>query len=63
MSLSFNELKKQHQYSLKEVEDMRANMIQMNQTHATEMEDMRDELFQKDRTLAILKTEVTTKES
>ena len=63
VSLSFNELKKQHQYSLKEVEDMRANMMQMNQSHMTEMEDMRDELFQKDRTIATLKTEVTTKES
>ena len=61
-SLSFNELKKQHQYLLKEVEELRTNMMQMDQRHATEMESMREELSKADQTIGSLKEDLRSRE-
>ena len=55
-------MKKQHQYTLKEVEELRSNMIQMDQRHSEELGKMRDELSSADETIATLRRELQAKE-
>ena len=62
MSLSFNELKKQHQYSLREAEELRLNMMQMDLRHATELDGMRNELHEADSTVVMLRNEIKAKD-
>ena len=61
-NLSFSELKKQHQFYLKEVEKLKNSIGELEQKHIEEKDEMKLELVMAENTIESLRNELVLKE-